>query len=211
MSQPLGHRNRVVVSSRRTRPVYDRWRDEQGTHIGDRCRVEQIEVEKQHGALRSRLRKQGVVVGRAGGTNGNRVYVLFDGENEQVSIRPYLVRVLPADTGTPPLTAEHIIEQLDGLLPPATTAGDGGHPMSIKWGLSPLDWRSHAVDEHQENPTGGLKAECGHLLMMDASLHEEPCGTQCETCAAKQLAALDGLRPSPARPATTPDPTTTPT
>ncbi len=50
----------------------------------------------------------------------------------------------------------------------------------MKWGLSVLDWRSHAVDERAEHPIGVLKAECGHLLMMATALHEKPDGAPCE-------------------------------
>jgi hypothetical protein len=112
-----------IVSPQRPRPVYDRWRDAQGIHIDDGCRVEQIHVDKQYGALSSRLGKRGVVVGRAGGTSGNRVYVEFDGENKQVSIRPHLVLLLPTETETP-LSAAHIVGQLRDLWLPAPAGDD---------------------------------------------------------------------------------------
>jgi hypothetical protein len=38
--------------------------------------------------------------------------------------------------------------------------------MSIKWGLSVLDWRDHAINDHHDHPTGVYKAQCGHSLMM---------------------------------------------
>jgi hypothetical protein len=77
--------------------AYDPWRDVDGVHIADQCRVKQIAVDKQHGALPARLHKSGVIIGR--GTN--RVNVRFDGESNVVSVRPHLVRVLtaPASTG----------------------------------------------------------------------------------------------------------------
>jgi hypothetical protein len=53
----------------------------------------------------------------------------------------------------------------------------------MKWGLSVLDWRSHAIDERAEHPIGVLKAECGHLLMTVTTLHEKPYGAPCEACA----------------------------
>ncbi len=53
--------------------------------------------------------------------------------------------------------------------------------MSVKWGLSVLDWRSHAINEHAKHPLGVFKAECGHLLMMVTTLREKPFG---EVCAA---------------------------
>ncbi|MGH3778876.1 MAG: hypothetical protein ACRDRR_24605 [Pseudonocardiaceae bacterium] len=69
---------------------YDRWRDADGTHIPEECRVEQIAVAKEHGALPSHLRKQGWVTGR-----GNvRLTVLFDGEDKPSGVRPHLVRVV---------------------------------------------------------------------------------------------------------------------
>ncbi len=83
----------------------------------------------------------------------------------------------------------------------------------MKWGLSPLDWCSHAIDERRDHPLGVLKAECGHLLMMVTTLRDRPFGAPCEACAAKQFTraakvdheqisagggALDGLRmPAP--------------
>lgn len=58
---------------------------------------------------------------------------------------------------------------------------------AMKWGLSPLDWRSHVIDERRDHPIGVLKAECGHLLMMVTALHEAPYGTPCDACAAQRL------------------------
>jgi hypothetical protein len=55
--------------------------------------------------------------------------------------------------------------------------------MSIKWALSVLDWRDHAINENQDHPIGVLKAECGHLLMLVTPLRETSCGTKCEACA----------------------------
>jgi hypothetical protein len=67
--------------------------------------------------------------------------------------------------------------------------------MAIRWGLSVLDWHSHAIDERLDHPIGVYKAQCGHLLMMVVQLHEQPSGKPCETCATLQLelvqAALD--------------------
>jgi hypothetical protein len=55
---------------------------------------------------------------------------------------------------------------------------------AMKWGLSVLDWRSHAINEHAAHPLGVLKAECGHLLMMVTTLYEKPSGVPCQACAA---------------------------
>ena len=105
-----GHRGDPVVSPPK---VYDHWRDDRGTHIGDGCRVEQVGVAKQFGALSSRLGMRGVVTGRARGSNGNRLHVRFDRETKPVLIRPHLLRVVP-------VTTEIIIKQLGDLRP----AGD---------------------------------------------------------------------------------------
>lgn len=72
------------------RPPYDPWRDTDGNPTPLRCRVEQIAVAKEHGALRSRLHQRGEVVDR----RGTRLVMLFDGEAKAISIRPHLVRVL---------------------------------------------------------------------------------------------------------------------
>jgi hypothetical protein len=59
--------------------------------------------------------------------------------------------------------------------------------MAIRWGLSVLDWCSHAIDERRDHPVG--KAECGHLLMMVVQLHEQPSGRPCEACARNSSSA----------------------
>jgi hypothetical protein len=56
--------------------------------------------------------------------------------------------------------------------------------MAIKWELSILDWRDHAIDERRDHPIGVFKAECGHLLMMVTTLRAAPSGTPCQECAA---------------------------
>jgi hypothetical protein len=76
------------------------------------ARVEQVMVDRPHGALASRLGKQAQVIRRS---QGSRLVVRFDGETEPVSIRPDLVRVRPVSTG-------QIIGQLEQL---RDLAGDG--------------------------------------------------------------------------------------
>jgi hypothetical protein len=76
------------------RPVNDPWRDAQGTHIA-LFRIEQIAVNKEHGVLPSRLHQQGRVINRG----HNRLYVRFDDDNQLISLRPHLVRVLDAPRG----------------------------------------------------------------------------------------------------------------
>ena len=83
------------MPARPARPGYDPWRDAHGTPIPPQCRIEQIAVGKNHGALPSRLHKQGHVVGRG----LTRLTVRFDGEDGVVGIRPHLVRVLEAADG----------------------------------------------------------------------------------------------------------------
>lgn len=79
--------------SRRAQRVYDRWRDVDGTHVAVGARVEQTETDARLGALRSRLSWRGQVTGRG----ATRVVVRFDGEDQTVSIRPHLVRVIEVD------------------------------------------------------------------------------------------------------------------
>ncbi|MGH3755517.1 MAG: hypothetical protein ACRDRP_23045, partial [Pseudonocardiaceae bacterium] len=62
----------------------------------------------------------------------------------------------------------------------------------MKWGLSVLDWRSHAINEHADHPIGVFKAECGHLLMMTTPLRDEPGGAPCQWCAGHTRAATGG-------------------
>jgi hypothetical protein len=97
--------------------MYDRWRDAEGTPILVGARVEQIEVDRDYGALRCRQGKRGAVISCG---RGCRLGVLFDGEVRVVSIRPHLVRVVAA------LTAQHIIAQLTQLREelPAAATGD---------------------------------------------------------------------------------------
>jgi hypothetical protein len=57
----------------------------------------------------------------------------------------------------------------------------------MKWALSRLDWRSHAIDEQRDHPIGALIAECGHRLVVISSLHDQPNGRPCEACAAQQF------------------------
>jgi hypothetical protein len=77
------------------RPASDPWRDAEGTPISLQSRVEQVAVDKEHGALASRLHHQGQVVGR--GTT--LVYVLFDHDSQLIALRPHLLRVLNTTDG----------------------------------------------------------------------------------------------------------------
>jgi hypothetical protein len=81
----------------RARPAYDPWRDVDGTPIPVGARVEQVAVAKEHGAQSARLHQRGEVIRCGSGTGRGhlRLYVRFQGEDESVSIRPHLVRVIP--------------------------------------------------------------------------------------------------------------------
>jgi hypothetical protein len=102
---------------RRRRPAYDPWRDAAGVSILPGARVEQVLVDRAHGALASRLGKQAQVIRHS---RGSRLVVRFDGEDQPVSIRPDLVRLRPVNT-------EQILDQLQQLhdLLPAGDHGDG--------------------------------------------------------------------------------------
>ncbi|MGH3719849.1 MAG: hypothetical protein ACRDRI_13630 [Pseudonocardiaceae bacterium] len=53
-----------------------------------------------------------------------------------------------------------------------------------RWGVSSLDWRSHAVDEDVDHPYGVYIARCGQGLFMGATLYDEPppAGWMCLPC-----------------------------
>lgn len=97
---------------RRPRPAYDPWRDTAGVSIPPGARVEQVLVDRAHGAMASRLGKQAQVLRRS---RGSRLVVCFDGENDPVSIRPDLLRLRPVST-------EQIVGQLEQL---RDLVGDG--------------------------------------------------------------------------------------
>lgn len=79
--------------SERAQRAYDRWRDVHGTHVPVGARVEQTVTDARMGALRSRLYRQGRVTSRG----ATRLVVRFDGEDQTVTIRPHLVRVIEGD------------------------------------------------------------------------------------------------------------------
>jgi hypothetical protein len=97
---------------RRRPPAYDPWRDAAGVSIPPGARVEQVLVDRAHGALASRLGKRAQVIRRSW---GSRLVVRFDGEDQPVSIPPDLVRLRPVST-------EQIIGQLEQL---RDLVGDG--------------------------------------------------------------------------------------
>lgn len=81
--------------SPRARPAYDPWRDVDGTPIPVGALVEQVAAAQEHGARSARLRQRGEVIRRGQRGRGHlRLYVRFPDEEQPVSIRPHLVRVL---------------------------------------------------------------------------------------------------------------------
>jgi hypothetical protein len=77
------------------------------------AQVEQTKVEARNGSSVLAAARP-----RSGDQSGRHPAVVrFDGEDQTVSARPHLVRVLLAETEMSPLSVKHIIEQLGGLLP----------------------------------------------------------------------------------------------
>jgi hypothetical protein len=70
-------------------------RDADGNPIPLQSRVEQVVVDKKHGALPSRLHQQGQVIGQS----AHLLYVRFNHENQLIALWPHLVRVLEAPDG----------------------------------------------------------------------------------------------------------------
>ncbi|MGH3684522.1 MAG: hypothetical protein ACRDRU_20700 [Pseudonocardiaceae bacterium] len=58
------------------------------------------------------------------------------------------------------------------------------HPVGTapRWGVSALDWRSHAVDEDADHPSGVYVARCGQRLVRDTSLYDVAPGWMCLSC-----------------------------
>jgi hypothetical protein len=67
---------------------------------------------------------------------------------------------------------------------PATMPGAReAHPVAApRWGVSSLDWRSHAVDVDVDHPYGVYVARCGQRLFMGTSLYDEAPGWMCLSC-----------------------------
>ena len=54
--------------------------------------------------------------------------------------------------------------------------------MAIRWGLSILDCRSHAINVRVDHPIGVYRAQCGHVLVMVTELFDRPNGALCLMC-----------------------------
>ncbi|HET9255287.1 MAG TPA: hypothetical protein VFO16_08810 [Pseudonocardiaceae bacterium] len=70
-------------------------RDVDGTYIPVDARVVRTTTDDRMGALRSRLHARRQVISRG----ATRLIMRFDGEDQAVSIRPRLVRVIEGDGG----------------------------------------------------------------------------------------------------------------
>lgn len=81
--------------TRAPRPPYNPWRDADDRPIKVGCRVRQIGVATEHGALPKNQDKEGVVE-RMVGAKGYRVYVAFEGSGGDVGrgVRPHMLRVV---------------------------------------------------------------------------------------------------------------------
>jgi len=90
----LGCRERPPDASP-LRPASPRWRDVEGTPLPLLCRIEQIAVRPQQGAMPSRLRQHGQVLG----WDTHRLHVCFKDERWLVLLQPHLVRVLTQAPG----------------------------------------------------------------------------------------------------------------
>ncbi|MBV9144174.1 MAG: hypothetical protein JO115_25180 [Pseudonocardiales bacterium] len=73
-----------------------RWSDVEGTPVHLLCRVEQIAVDPQNGALPARLHQQGQVIG----WDTTWLHVCMDHDRALVILRAYLVRVLDWPRGS---------------------------------------------------------------------------------------------------------------
>ncbi|MGH3711307.1 MAG: hypothetical protein ACRDRQ_25100 [Pseudonocardiaceae bacterium] len=68
---------------------------------------------------------------------------------------------------------------------PATMPGEHeAHPVRTapRWGMSPLDCKTHAIDEDPGHPYGVYLARCGHRLLKGTTLHDEAPGWICRSC-----------------------------
>lgn len=61
-------------------------------------------------------------------------------------------------------------------------SANGAAQRAPRWGVSALDWRSHAVDETADHPPGVYVARCGHQLRGAATLYDEAPGWMCLSC-----------------------------
>jgi hypothetical protein len=72
-------------------PSQHQWCDVDGAHIALFCWVEQVAEHPELGALFSRLRQCGEVLGRG----PDQLYVRFAGEGQLIGLPPHVLRLLP--------------------------------------------------------------------------------------------------------------------
>jgi len=67
---------------------------------------------------------------------------------------------------------------------PQPELAGAGHPVAgaPRWGVSSLDWQSHAIDEGADHPYEVYVARCGQRVFMGASLYDEAPGWMCVSC-----------------------------
>ncbi|MBW0009676.1 MAG: hypothetical protein JO063_06090 [Pseudonocardiales bacterium] len=94
----------------------------------------------------------------------------------------------------------------DPVLQSPEPAGAGHSPTAPRWGVSSLDWRSHAIDEGADHPYEMYVARCGQRLVMGSSLYDEAPGWMCLACArwTERGEAGEVTGPPPAHPVTGP-------
>lgn len=95
-------------------------------------------------------------------------------------------RVPETVVASPPLALRRVVPGSLGAVQSRTAARTVGPTMTIKWGLSVLDWHAHAIDENADHPIGVYVARCGHRLMMVTTLHESPPSRICAECGRAQ-------------------------
>ncbi len=93
---------------------------------------------------------------------------------------------------------------------PSTVPGEREpHPAGAapRWGVSSLDYHTHAVDADAEHTDAVYVARCGQLLFRSATLYEEPPlgSSMCLPCLryTEREDTSEVTEPHPARPATT--------
>ncbi|MGH3830082.1 MAG: hypothetical protein ACRDRS_06450 [Pseudonocardiaceae bacterium] len=62
---------------------------------------------------------------------------------------------------------------------PGAHVGDADAP---RWGVSSLDWQSHAIDENAEHPDEVYMTRCGQRLVSGTTLYKEAPGWMCVPC-----------------------------
>jgi hypothetical protein len=87
------------------------------------------------------------------GRGTNRLYVRFESDDQLITLRPHLLRVLTVEAELALLSAEHIGERLRALLLPETPAGSARSSQNPPCGTPRWPGRSHhrARNKHITN------------------------------------------------------------